>query len=273
MCLFWAVWGGAIGGREKKSDFAPQPQSILINADNFMRLQAQAPLRVLQAIGDCRLHIVECRFGLARIHRLQNKNAQNPYRQSWSGDNSCPADKRISAHGRASVAGLIVRLGADANPIDRLRHRQRAIGFDRRSKLPKAFNRRQQRVIQLQARLAAGEHTYRHRGQPAVPATARQWLRPARRHRVEFAAILAVCADKICVTKCALGGGAVFARGPDQRLHPAKRQNTAGRPACAPSPCRVKKISLTAVAHDLAFAISGIAGLARKSQAGQSPQP
>jgi hypothetical protein len=33
---------------------------------------------------------------------------------------------------------------------------------------------------------------------------------------------------------------------PDHRLQPANRQNTAGRPARAPSPCNVKKISLTA---------------------------
>ena len=26
---------------------------------------------------------------------------------------------------------------------------------------------------------------------------------------------------------------------PDQRLHPAKRQKTAARPVCAPSPCSV----------------------------------
>ena len=33
---------------------------------------------------------------------------------------------------------------------------------------------------------------------------------------------------------------------PDHRLQPEKRQNTAARPACPPSPCRVRKISLTA---------------------------
>jgi len=32
---------------------------------------------------------------------------------------------------------------------------------------------------------------------------------------------------------------------PVQRLQPAKRQKTAARPACAPSPCRVLKSSLT----------------------------
>ena len=32
---------------------------------------------------------------------------------------------------------------------------------------------------------------------------------------------------------------------PLHRLQPAKRQNTAGRPTWAPSPCRVRKISLT----------------------------
>ena len=32
---------------------------------------------------------------------------------------------------------------------------------------------------------------------------------------------------------------------PVQRLQPAKRQNTAGRPAWPPSPCSVRKISLT----------------------------
>src|SRR6476620_7348136 len=31
-----------------------------------------------------------------------------------------------------------------------------------------------------------------------------------------------------------------------QRLQPEKRQNTAARPACATSPCKVRKISLTA---------------------------
>src|ERR1700730_1405025 len=33
---------------------------------------------------------------------------------------------------------------------------------------------------------------------------------------------------------------------PDQRLQPEKRQNTAARPAFAPSPCNVRKISFTA---------------------------
>src|ERR1700721_2465121 len=33
---------------------------------------------------------------------------------------------------------------------------------------------------------------------------------------------------------------------PDHRLHPAKRQNTDGRPVNAPSPCSVKNFSLPA---------------------------
>ena len=107
----------------------------------------------------------------------------------------------------ARLLQLRVRLGADADPVHRLRHRQSAIGFDRRLKT-QSGNRRQQRVIQLQAGFAAGEHN--------IGVGASRLFRPQRGNgfgqcvgRVELAAILAVCAGKICVTKCALGGGAV----------------------------------------------------------------
>ena len=99
-----------------------------------------------------------------------------------------------------------------------------------------------ERIVQLQQGFAAGEHDEAtvDRRPPQANSIARQ--APARRQRRRRPA---VGPDEISVAESANGVGAIFLR-PDHRLQPEKRQKTAARPAWAPSPCRVRKISFTA---------------------------
>ena len=101
-----------------------------------------------------------------------------------------------------------MRLGADANPIDFLRHIERAIGFNGAFKIAR-FQGFQQGRVELQARFATGEDD--------IGIGADRVFRPKAGNGIgqrigigEFAAILSVRANKISVAKCALRGGAVF---------------------------------------------------------------
>ena len=101
-----------------------------------------------------------------------------------------------------------MRLGRYANPIDGLRHVQRAIGLYRAFKIAR-FQRIEQGRVELQARLAAGEDD--------IGIGANRLFRPENGNRFgqrigigEFAAILPVRADEIRIAKTALRGGAVF---------------------------------------------------------------
>src|SRR5581483_4455095 len=105
-----------------------------------------------------------------------------------------------------------VGLGTDADPVDTLWRRDRSVGFDGNREAVRR-NRRYQRLVQLQQRLAAGEYDV------AKIAAAL----PRRRNSAgkligirEAAAAFAVGADEIGVAKLADGRGAVLlAAGPE----------------------------------------------------------
>ena len=127
-------------------------------------------------------------------------------------------------------------LRADADPVDPGGRLERAVGLDR----------------DLEARgveRVDGGASSCSSGSPPVQTTSGRLrpfgARPALGDGVgelggaaELAAVRAVGADEVGVAERADGGRAILLA-PVQRLQPAKRQKTAGRPALAPSPCSV----------------------------------
>ena len=118
--------------------------------------------------------------------------------------------------------------------------RQLACRWSRwRSRSPASWSACDER--RRRAAAAARRRCRRRSGAPAArrrPATWRRRLRPGRsRWRT--------CrrpAPSVPTKSVSQKGQMALARSssrPDQRLHPAKRQNTAGRPVFAPSPCKV----------------------------------
>ena len=109
------------------------------------------------------------------------------------------------------VAGTLHQLGAglgaDADPVDRARHGQRAVGLDGDLEA-RSMQRTDQLLVDLQHRLAAGQHHVRRRAGIAAPhfaAGAGEVFR-----RGEFAAAWPVGADEIGVAEIADGAGAVL---------------------------------------------------------------
>ena len=127
-------------------------------------------------------------------------------------------------------------LGAHANPVQSRRRRNRSIGFHRNLKSAR-MQRLNQGRIHLQQRLAA-----RANHKPLASA-------PSSGHLCATAAASASAESNFpppapstptnSVSQNRHTAVARSASRPDHKLHPANRQNTAARPACAPSPCSV----------------------------------
>ena len=136
-------------------------------------------------------------------------------------------------HGLAQVCSS---LWAHADPVEPCWQGQRAVGLDGDTK---AFGMQgiDECGIHVKGGLAPRQHheavlRYLPRRQPRCDL-------PTRRHPQTCPPPHTVGADEIRIAEAALGPPPDPLRAHDQRLQPAKRQNTAGVPAFAPSPCSV----------------------------------
>src|SRR2546422_79970 len=116
-------------------------------------------------------------------------------------------------------------LGADADPVDAVRHRLRAVGFDRDAK-PALVQRLEERRIELQERLAAGAND---------EAVLFHAVRPGREHRVserhgvgEATAPRSVGAHEVGIAEAAHRGRAILLP-PRPEIAPSKPQEYRGR--------------------------------------------
>ncbi|KAG0163919.1 hypothetical protein DFQ28_009441 [Apophysomyces sp. BC1034] len=116
---------------------------------------------------------------------------------------------------------LGIDLRAHADPVDARQHRQCAVGLDRDFE-PLSMQRIDQRGIELQHRFAAGANDETVADSGRVRRPQRRDLRRECVGVAILAAVLAMGANEIGVAKAA-----------------HRRQNTAARPALAPSPCNV----------------------------------
>jgi len=115
-----------------------------------MRLQAETPLRIFQAISDGRLDIGSLR---RTIHRLEQKMVKGQFGIGWGQGARLGVDEFEFI--TAVQQERRTRFRADTEPIDAGRAQDRAIGFDGN---PKALlvQGGGQRFVELQQRLAAG---------------------------------------------------------------------------------------------------------------------
>ena len=114
----------------------------------------------------------------------------------------------------------------------------RAVGLDRDLEAARV-QRVDERRVELQQRLAAGAHDERSRAAHVRDGQRRRDGVGERRRRVANLPPSGPDADEIGVAERGTIASARSASRPVHRLQPAKRQNTAGRPAFAPSPCSV----------------------------------
>ena len=130
-----------------------------------------------------------------------------------------------------SAARAARRPWADADPVDARGRGLRAVGLDRDLEAA-GVQRVDQAVVELQQRLAAGAHHKRPRARHAPRAASARAMRVGQRRRRRRTARRRGrrCPRSRCrrswQTACARSSSR-----PVHRLQPAKRQNTAGRPA------------------------------------------
>ena len=152
---------------------------------------------------------------------------------------SMPGCGQTSLARRRPLHDLRARLGADAEPVDAARRRQRPVALHRHLEAAGV-----ERVDQ-------GPSSW-SKGSPPVTTTS---LRSPSAHRpidlvgerlrVVAAAVQAVGADEVGVAEGAVRGGAVALAAAPQ-VAAGEAQEDRAPPACMPSPWRVRKISLTA---------------------------
>ena len=182
----------------------------------------------------------DCRFAVLAVHRLDEEMIERPAFQLGG------VDPLLRPHQLELVARSLndfgPRLRAYADPVEPGGRRQRPVGLHRDAEAARV-QRVDQRGVQLEHRLAAGDDH-----EPASTAVAPQCLDMGRK-RVgarELAAAFPVGPDEVRVAEACIAPLARSCSRPDHRLHPAKRRNTARLPDCTPSPCSVRKHSLTA---------------------------
>src|SRR5260364_3653 len=129
---------------------------------------------------------------------------------------------------------LSVRFWADANPINACQYGQRAVGFNRDCKT-RAMQRVDQCIVELQHRLAARADDKRRASCGGHSAA----IIAASASAVLYLPPFSPSSPTKSVSQKRHIAPARSSSRPDHRLHPANRQNTAGRPAFAPSPCNV----------------------------------
>ena len=202
--------------------------------EELVGLQAQPPLRVRQAVRDGERGCCASRSG-----------PSIGCRKKWSKSSASKRSGSAPACGKTSFSSSPAReherragLGAHADPVDACR-RPAACRWSRSR--PRSRSRAARRraaasscssgsppVQTTSGRAAAGRsgHVPRDRA-PRDRPPSRTCRRPGRRCRR---------------SRCRRSRQTAVARSsswPDHRLQPAKRQNTAGRPVFAPSPCSV----------------------------------
>src|ERR1700730_13384026 len=117
-----------------------------------MSLQAEPPARVIEAIGDGGRRI---RGAFVAVHRLQPEMREREAAQFfWPESLLRENELKLGPRGRNERRAC---LRADAKPIETGRRGEGAIGFDGDFEAP-GMNRADQRLIELQQGLAAGEN-------------------------------------------------------------------------------------------------------------------
>ena len=203
---------------------------------DLVGLEAQPPLGMVQAVGDRQLRC--SRSTLGAVHRLQEEVVEVAVaRSARAAPPSCGIDElQLVA---ASEHGLGPGLRADADPVESRRAASSVPLVSTAISKPPACSASISVGVELQQRLAAGADD--EAAGPAVGAAGQ--CAATRAGQVvggaELAAAGAVGADEVGVAEPADRASRGPPRGPVHRLQPAKRQNTAGRPALAPSPCSV----------------------------------
>src|SRR5262245_2654466 len=100
--------------------------STSANSQMLVRLEAQLPTRVAQAVGDGGCGILG---NIGSVHRLQRESLEVEIDECFGRGSGLRIDKlQLVAMMNHEFAS---RLGADANPIESLRGRDRAVGLDR----------------------------------------------------------------------------------------------------------------------------------------------
>src|SRR5207245_4071103 len=110
----------------------------------------QSPARMRPAIGNGKLRVARA---FRAVHRLQEEMRESEMLEALGLGTGLREHELqlIAAFHDERRAGL----GADADPVDAVRHRLRAVGFNRDAK-PALVQRLEERRIELQERLAAG---------------------------------------------------------------------------------------------------------------------
>ena len=153
-----------------------------------------------------------------------------------SGEHPCCGQTSFSSWPEVVASGL-EPFGADRDPVQPLGQGQRAVALHAKLE-PEGVQAIDKLAGELQGRFAAREHD--------VGLCARRRLgdRAQERWRRWFAPVPqpwrnpGIRADEIRVAEPAFRRGPIL-RAARPEVAPEKRQNTAGRPACAPSPCNV----------------------------------
>src|SRR5215217_2988766 len=205
------------------------------DSDVLVGLDAQAPLRVLQAILDGAARIL---LEVCAIHRLQKESLERQVCKSFRRGVVLWKDElELVAFDDREFA---IRFQADADPVDSGRRHDCPVGLhgDLEATPMEGLD---QRGVHLQQGLSARTQ----KRWPSPPVHSRS-IASARSSALLYRPPLLPSVPTKSVSQNLHAAVARSASRPDQRLQPAKRQNTAGRPACAPSPCRVRKISFTA---------------------------
>ena len=198
------------------------PSSLWVCSD-------QPPFGMRLAIGDRRAR--DWPRARARIHRLQEEMGRSRGSRSRAGSSAALRIDELQLIARA-LHERRAGLGAHADPVDRSEARAACRWSRWRSSKPCACSASIKVLVDLQHRLAAGQHD--EGGVPALPARRRGRPAPARRRR-EFAAALAVGADEIRVAEIAVGRRRGPPRGPTTDC---SRQSGRTRPAARPARLR-----------------------------------
>ena len=202
-----------------------------------MGLQAQPPLRMREAVLDGRAGV---RVAVGSVHRLQEEVREVEVLDTARADRRLLRVRRASARRRDSSDQVGLRLRADADPVERRAGTGRVPLVSMATVNPACV----QRVDQPARRAAAAARRRCRRRSGSVAGCGRPrpldcYCRGQHRPR---------CANcpppgpSVPTKSVSQNWQMAVARSPSRpvhRLQPAKRQNTAGRPACAPSPCRV----------------------------------
>ena len=195
-----------------------------------MGLHAELPDRLLQAQ-------VYANFGITFLqHIIQRLQAVVAKRQALHGLHIGHRKARLRPHQLELMALALhpggAGFGADAEPVDAFGRGDAATAISK----PWA----------CKASISAVSTC--NKGSPPVSTTKRWAAKPAGHRAAIWAARAAALSKRppsvpsVPTKSVSQKRQTALARScsrPDHKLHPAKRQNTAGRPACAPSPCKV----------------------------------